>query len=87
MSQKVRDDRGTENKHIKEIQSVLTIHDSFIYGNQRIEAFWRHLRMECCQFWIEFFGYLRDVGHFTGDILDKNLVQFVFMEFVQVFQY
>ncbi|XP_078315814.1 uncharacterized protein LOC111130525 [Crassostrea virginica] len=84
---KVRGDRGTENKRIEEIQNVLTNHGSFIYGpstgNQRIEAFWRHLRMECCQFWIEFFGYLRDVGHFTGDILDKNLVQFVFMEFVQ----
>ena len=55
---KVRGDRGTENKHIEEIQSVLTNHGSFIYGlstgNQRIETFWRH-RMECCQFWIEFF--------------------------------
>ena len=27
---KVRGDRGTENKHIEEIQSVLTIHGSFI---------------------------------------------------------
>ena len=67
---KVRGDRGTENKHLEEIQSVLTNHGSFIYvfstGNQRIEAFWRHLRMEFCQFWIEFFGLLRNVGHFTG---------------------
>ena len=41
---KVRGDRGTENKQIQEIQSVLTNHGSFIYGpstgNQRIEAFW-----------------------------------------------
>ncbi|XP_061194505.1 uncharacterized protein LOC133202665 [Saccostrea echinata] len=69
------------------MQSVLTDQSTFIYGpstgNQRIEAFWRHLRMECCQFWIEFFGHLRDIGKYTGDIIDKNLVQLVFMEFVQ----
>lgn len=34
--------------------------------------------MECCQFWIEFFGH-----EFSGHIIDKNLVQFVFMNFVQ----
>lgn len=85
---KVRGDRGTENKDIADMQSVLTPYGTFVYGagtgNQRIEAFWRHLRMECCQFWIEFFGHLRDIGEFSGDIIDKNLVQFVFMNFVQV---
>uniref|UniRef100_A0A8W8I469 Integrase core domain-containing protein n=1 Tax=Magallana gigas TaxID=29159 RepID=A0A8W8I469_MAGGI len=84
---KVRGDRGTENKDIADMQSVLTPYGTFVYGastgNQRIEAFWRHLRMECCQFWIEFFGHLRDIGEFSGDIIDKNLVQFVFMNFVQ----
>lgn len=64
------------------MQSVLTNNGTFVYGastgNQRIEAFWRHLRMECCQFWIEFFGH-----EFSGDIIDKNLVQCVFMNFVQ----
>ncbi|XP_048752256.1 uncharacterized protein LOC125663877 [Ostrea edulis] len=84
---KVRGDRGTENKDIAEMQSILTTNGTFIYGsstgNQRIEAFWRLLRMECCQFWIEFFGHLRDLGEFSGDIIYKNLVQLVFMNFVQ----
>lgn len=80
---KVRGACGTENKDIADMQSVLTNNGTFVYGastgNQRIEAFWRHLRMECCQFWIEFFGH-----EFSGDIIDKNLVQCVFMNFVQV---
>lgn len=85
---RIRGDRGTENKFIAEMQMVLSDRTTFIYGpsvgNQRIESFWRHLRVECCHFWIELFGHLKDIGEFEGDIIDKNLIQFLFMELVQV---
>ena len=79
---KVRGDHGTENKYVATLQSFLRQRDSFIYGpstsNQRIEAFWRMLRMQCCHFWIETFGFLKDEGYFDGGLIDKNLMQFVF---------
>ena len=85
----VRGDRGTENKFVAIMQSFLSQTESFIYGpstsNQRIESFWRMLRMECCQFWIETFGFLKDEGYFDGSIIDKNLIQFVFIQVVQVY--
>lgn len=64
-----------------------TCSPGYIYGqstgNHRIEAFWQPLPIECCQFWIEFYGHLRDINEFSGDIIGKNLVKFVFMNFVQ----
>ena len=84
----VRGDFGTENRHVAEFQDALSDHSSFIYGastgNQRIEAFWRQLRNGCCQFWIELFGHFKDNGDFIGDMVDKNLIQFLFMGFIQV---
>ncbi|KAL3885580.1 hypothetical protein ACJMK2_025631 [Sinanodonta woodiana] len=57
----VRGDRGTKNTHVAEMHNFLTNTHSFIFGpstaNQRIESFWRLLRMKCCQFWIEFFFF------------------------------
>ena len=84
----MRADRGTENKHVAVMHNLLTDTESFIYGpstgNQRIESLWRHLRMECCQFWIDFLGNLKDTGYFDGSVIDKNLIQFIFMPIVQV---
>lgn len=85
---KMRGDHGTENKHVAQMHNMLTGTESFIFGpstaNQRIESLWRHLRMECCQFWIEFFGNLKDTDYFDGSVIDKNLIQFVFMPMLQV---
>jgi hypothetical protein len=79
---RIRVDLGTENG----IQSALRwdkmdefAKKSFIYGssnhNQRIECWWSFLRTHLVQFWMDLFQALKD--QFTGDFLDKNLVQFV----------
>lgn len=84
----MRGDMGTENSHVAQIQSFCTGSPSFIYGrstaNQRIERWWGILRMECVQFWIDLFQLMKDTGHFSGDFVDKNLVQFCFMKLIQV---
>ena len=93
---RVRADRGTENGLVKELQTFLrrNHHDSmadeksFIYGtsvtNQRIEAWWALLRKQCIQFWIELFAGMKHEGKYTGDFLDKNLIQFCFLRQIQV---
>ncbi|XP_020563208.2 uncharacterized protein LOC110016040 [Oryzias latipes] len=93
--QRLRADPGTENAHIREMQMFLRRHhadhhagqQSFIYGsstaNQRIESWWGILWKQCAQFWMDIFQTLKDDGHFTGDLLDKNLVQFCFLNLIQ----
>ena len=87
----MRGDRGTENKHVAQMHNMLTGTESFIFGpstaNQRIESLWRHLRMECCQFWIDLLGNLKDTGYFDGSVIDKNLIQYVFMPILQVIKF
>ncbi|CAK6970288.1 uncharacterized protein LOC119785590 [Scomber scombrus] len=60
---------------------------SFLYGrstaNQRIESWWGILRKQSVQFWMNLFKSLQDAGHFSGDALDKSLMQFCFLELVQ----
>ena len=91
----VRGDCGTENGHVKAFQQLLrsshtdSLADrSYMDGastkNQRIEAWWSILRKQCAQYWMELFQSLQEEGHFRGDILDKNLIQFCFMGLIQV---
>ena len=84
----MRSDHGTENGTVSFLQTFLSERNSFIYGtsthNQRIERWWQILRTECSQFWINIFENLKDEGHFTGDFIDVNLVQFCFMKIIQV---
>lgn len=94
--ERLRADPGTENGHVKEMQVFLrrnhTDHyageSSFMYGcstaNQRIESWWGIFRKQSGQFWMDIFQTLRDDGHFSGDFLDKNLIQFCFLNLVQV---
>lgn len=94
--QRIRADRGTENVAVEQMQMFLrraatddfAYHRSFIYGssnhNQRIESIWSILRKENVQFWMNFFQTLKEGGHFTGDFLDRSLVQFCFMTILQV---
>ena len=93
----VRTDMGTENHHICDMQIFLRRNgqdsharsgSTFMYGtsqhNQRIESWWSILRKENCDFWIQFFLDLKSNGYFTGDYLDKNLVQFCFTRIIKV---
>lgn len=92
----VRTDFGTENSHIKRMQQFLRRngHDtlagrnSFLQGtshhNQRIESWWSFLRKHCTQFWMNLFSHLKDDGFFTGTYLDKALIQFCFLNLIQV---
>ncbi|KAJ8018224.1 hypothetical protein HOLleu_43906 [Holothuria leucospilota] len=62
---------------------------SFVYGkstsNQRIEFWWGILRKVCADFWIDLFSHLRDnEGLFDGGDLDKALIQFCFLNMIQV---
>ena len=94
--ERLRADRGTENGHVEGMQVFLRREHSdafagiksFLYGrstaNQRIESWWGILRKQSVQFWMNLFKSLQDAGHFSGDALDKSLMQFCFLELVQV---
>nr|XP_022287723.1 uncharacterized protein LOC111100295 [Crassostrea virginica] len=91
---KLRLDRGTENSYIAQMQIFLrTNHEDdesnacAIFGssnhNQRIESWWGFLRKHCCQFWMNTFQGLKDIDKFNGEVIDKNILQFCFMQMIQ----
>jgi len=90
----VRTDPGTENACIRDFQKFLRRDNDpeghFVYlsgsstANQRIEAFWGQLRKECIEHWLTNFHELQNYGQYTGDFLDKNLVQMCFTGPLQV---
>lgn len=92
----VRTDLGTENRHIEHIQTFLRNQNfsnqntlpPFIYGtsqhNQRIESWWCILRKEHAQFWMNLFESLKDNNYFNGTFIDKSLIQFCFLNLIQV---
>lgn len=92
----LRTDMGTENALVRDIQQYLRRNDeddragerSYITGtstaNQGIESWWGQMRKEGIEHWIQQLGQLKDEGLFSGDFLDKALVQFCFMAIVQV---
>ena len=92
----IRTDHGTENTHIGQMQQFLRRNQqdsfakdkSFMQGtsqnNQRIECWWSMLRKHFTQFWIELFAQLKHEGHFSGDHPDKSLLQFCFLNMIQV---
>lgn len=55
-------------------------------ANQRIESWWGQMHKEGIEFWIQFFGELKDEGLFSGDFLDKALLQLCFRNIIQVSQ-
>ncbi|KAK0153303.1 hypothetical protein N1851_005037 [Merluccius polli] len=93
--ERLRADRGTENGHVENMLIFLRRNHSdsfardrsFLYGrstaNQRIESWWGILRRQSVQFWIDPFQTLQRDGHFSGDFLDKSLIQFCFLNLVQ----
>lgn len=92
----MRADRGTENGHVQQMQQFLRRNDqdeysgekSFLYGastaNQRIEWWWGILRKENVQYYINLFETIKEHGDFDGGQLDKGLIQFTFMNLIQV---
>ena len=84
---KIRADCGTENGHVA-MQRLLVGEQPFLYGrstaNQRIESWWGILRRQCAQFWMDCLEELKDNGYFSGDLIDKSLVQFCFTALLQV---
>lgn len=94
--ERIRSDAGTENTYVRQMQIFLRSDHadrfagirSFLQGtsvaNQRIEFFWGMLRKEMVDFWIDLFKQLRDDGYYTGNYLDQNLIQFCFMNLIQV---
>jgi hypothetical protein len=93
--QVVRTDFGTENIAIRDIQTALVMDDStphrvpsYIAGtsttNQRIESWWGQLRRQCIQHWMNLFTCLKDNGDFDGSLIDKAVIQFCFLEMIQV---
>ncbi len=91
----IRGDRGTENVVVEKLQTFLheTLNNEnetghFRYGrstaNQRIENWWCFLRRQCAEFWMSFFQEFRREGLFNGELLEKELIRFVFMEIIQV---
>lgn len=93
---RVRADRGTENGVVRDFQTFLRRNhpdgladqNSFVYGqsvaNQRIESWWNVLRRQNAQFWMNTFSEMKDNDTFSGNFLDKNLIQFCFMALIQV---
>ncbi|KAF3836224.1 hypothetical protein F7725_028782, partial [Dissostichus mawsoni] len=89
-------DKGTEKVSVEEMQMFLRRNHpdsfagerSFLYGrstaNQRIEGWWGILRKQSAQFWMNLFQTLQEDGHFTGDFLDKSLIQFCYLNLVQL---
>ncbi|KAL4009749.1 hypothetical protein ACER0C_003601 [Sarotherodon galilaeus] len=94
--ERIRADRGTENGCVEQMQMFLRRNHtdsfagekSFLYrrsmANQRIEGWWATLRKQSAQFWMNLFQTIQDDGHFTGDVLDKSLIQFCFLNLIQV---
>lgn len=87
---RIRADAGTENRHIEQLQRFFRDETErcFMYGkstaNQRIEWFWGLLRKEVIQVFMNLFAKLKDDGDFCGDQLDKFLIQYCFMDVIQV---
>lgn len=92
----IRTDAGTENGHIIQFQKFLRENGTDAFAgdksalqgksqlNQRIESWWGFLRKESIEFWLAVFHDFKDHGKYSGDFLDKNLMQFCFMDIIQV---
>jgi len=92
---RIRSDLGTENCSMGQMQMFLRGDHAdefsercYITGssnhNQRIEQWWGFLRKHHAQYWMNVFQDLKDMDHFSGDFLDKNLIQFTCLEIIEV---
>lgn len=89
-------DRGTENGQVEQMQKFLRREhmdyfageNSFLYGhstaNQHTESWRGMLRKQNVQVWVNLFQNIQDDRGFMGDILDRSLIQFCFLNLIQV---
>jgi hypothetical protein len=79
-------DYVTENTYVKHFQLKFgkKYNDGPSTANQRIEAIWGHLRKQCTEYWIYLFHDMQNDGNFVGDLLDKQLLLFCFLAWIQV---
>lgn len=96
--QTIRTDMGTENTLIECVQKYFheimnneeddSVLPPFLYGtshaNQRIKVWWAMLRRQNSQYWINRFQQLKEDGIFNGTIVDKSVLQYCFMDLIQV---
>lgn len=92
----VRSDMGTENGTVEKMQTAIrqlfvteeNHKPAFIYGrstsNQRIESWWSVLRKQNAQYWMNLFEMLKDEGLYNGTFVDKSLIQYCFLNMIQV---
>ena len=90
----MRTDPGTENACIRDFHKYLLRNrdpeGNYVYlcgsstANQRIEAFWGQLRKECIEYWLEGLHELQHSGDYSGDFLDKNILQMCCIGILQV---
>ncbi|XP_063063721.1 uncharacterized protein LOC134456267 [Engraulis encrasicolus] len=91
----LRSDHGTENVHANRLQTFLREDDTgevhgppcVIQGrstaNQRIESWWGMYRRQNVDYWRDVFREFQATGDFSGDFIDKGLVQFCFLKIIQ----
>ncbi|XP_008282990.1 uncharacterized protein LOC103359432 isoform X2 [Stegastes partitus] len=90
----IRSDLGTENVHVNRLQYFLredengTVHGPCVLqgrstANQRIENWWGHYRRQNADYWRNLFQEFQSVGDFNGDMVDKGLIQFCFLDVIQ----
>ncbi|XP_034552285.1 uncharacterized protein LOC117821856 [Notolabrus celidotus] len=90
----IRSDLGTENVHVNRLQNFLreddngTTHGPCVLqgrstANQRIESWWGQYRRQNADYWRDLFQEFQSVGDFNGDIVDKGLIQFCFLDVIQ----
>jgi hypothetical protein len=86
---------GTENCYVRQmimfLRSLGNEHNTetcYLEGssthNQRIEHWWGFLRRHNAQYWMDMFGMLASIGCYTGNFVDKAILQFCFMNLIQV---
>ena len=96
MPKLIRVDRGTENSLLSGIQPFLRENHtdslagmkSFMYGrstaNQRIEAFWGHVRKFCIQYYINLFKDMMDENIFdNSNPMHIDCMRYCFMDIIQ----
>ncbi len=89
----VRSDRGTENRNIELLQTILhrdqeRTHLPFLYGsspsNQRIECWWSIFPLYSMQRWINHFRQMESVGIIdTSSNLHIECIRFLYMELLK----
>lgn len=94
----LRSDLGTENVLVNRLQHFLREDENgIVHGpcvlqgrstaNQRIESWWGIYRRQNAEYWRDLFMEFQFAGDFNGDMVDKGLIQFCFIDVIQVISY